>query len=366
MENNEKNVEMEGKQKKETLKKDKTKKKRFEWLDQFRGLVIILFIVQTLAYLNSGDPINGIVPAMAPHLNHGFKFFKFDRPLITIMDIGQQIFILLVGFMQGFAILKRKQKNGDLKKLWLHVLKRVGLVLVLSVVHSFGKGEGFDVYFIFFNGTMANIAWAGLAAGIAAIYIPKSDHRLFVGLGFMLIHSILYAIPEINAWESGDWEFPYKVINHIAIGIIATAYTQWFFTQDGKINKETIRTRVLPVSTAFFIAEYLLDFIQWSDHHEVTTPLAMLAIASSGYLLFIFYKMDEEDFHILGLTAFGKNMLSVFILEMVIIELLYLPLIEGIVGLNAFLDMLVLGMLPVVLIWIIAKTLEKFDIIIKV
>ena len=182
----------------------------------------------------------------------------------------------------------------------------------------------------------------------------------------MLIHSILYAIPSLNAWESGDWNFPYAVINHIAIGIIATAYTSWFFTQEGEINKETIRSRVLPVSTAFFIAEYLLDFIQWSDHHDVTTPLAMLALASSGFLIFIFYKMDEEDFHILGLTAFGKNMLSVFILEMIIIELLYLPLIEGVIGLNAFLDMLVLGILPVVLIWIIAKLLEKFDIIIKI
>ncbi|MHA1673327.1 MAG: hypothetical protein ACTSYI_06845 [Promethearchaeota archaeon] len=366
MEKIEETIKPEEKTKKEKLKKDKTKKKRFEWLDQFRGLIIILFIVQTMAYLFSGDPLNGIVPAIAPHLNHGYKFFKFERPIITIMDIGQQIFIFLVGFMQGFAILRRMGKNTDQKQLWLHIIKRFLLVIFLSIVHSFGKGEGFNVYFIFFEGTMANIAWAGLAAGIAAIYIPKADHRLFVGLGFMLIHSILYAIPNLNAWESGDWYFPYRVINHIAIGIVATAYTSWFFTQEGEINKETIRSRVLPVSTAFFIAEYLLDFIQWSDHHDVTTPLAMLALASSGFLIFIFYKMDEEDFHILGLTAFGKNMLSVFILEMVIIELLYLPIIEGIVGLNAFLDMLILGMVPVVLIWIIAKLLEKFDIIIKV
>ncbi|MHA1611260.1 MAG: hypothetical protein ACTSVZ_12250 [Promethearchaeota archaeon] len=366
MEKKENSIENEEKLKISKPKKDKTKKMRFEWLDQFRGLVILLFIVQTMAYLFSGDPINGIVPAIAPHLNHGYQFFKFDRPIITIMDIGQQIFIFLVGFMQGFAIFKRMDKNADQKQLWIHIIKRFLLVIILSIIHSFGKGEGFNTYFIFFEGTMANIAWAGLAAGIAALYIPKADHRLFVGLGFMLIHSILYAIPGLNEWKSGDWKFPYSVINHIAIGIIATAYTSWFFTKEGKISKETIRSRVLPVSTAFFIAEYCLDFIQWSDHHDVTTPLAMLAIASSGFLIFIFYKMDEEDFHILGLTAFGKNMLTIFILEMVIIELVYIPLIEGIAGLNVFLDMLILGMLPVVMMWAIAKALEKFDIYIKV
>ncbi len=353
-------------EKKENLKQKKPKKPRFEWLDQFRGLVILLFIVQTMAWKFSGDPVNGILPAIAPHLNHGYKFFKFTRPIITIMDVGQHVFIFLVGFMQGFAILKRKQKNAEPKQLWLHIGKRFLLVILLSVVHSFGAGHGFDVYFIFFNGTMANIAWAGLAAGIAMLYIPKADHRLLVGLGFMLLHSILYAIPGINEWQSGDWEFPYKVINHFAIGIIATSYTSWFFTPEGKINKDTIRSRVLPVSTAFFIAEFLLDFIQWSDHHEVTTPLAMMAIATSGFLIFLFYKMDEENFHILGLSAFGKNMLTVFILEMVILELLYLPLIEDVVLLNTFLDMLLLGMVPIVLMWGIAKILDKFDIIIKV
>lgn len=361
MENIENNSE-----KQENLTIPKPKKIRFEWLDQFRGLVILLFIIQTAAYLFSGDPINGIMPTVAPHLNHGFKYARFERPLITIMDIGQHIFIFLVGFMQGFAILKRKQKNANSKHLWLHIVKRFLLVILLSIVHSLGAGFGFDVYFIFFNGTMANIAWAGLAAGIAMLYVPKPDHRLIIGLGFMLLHSILYAIPSINEWESGDWEFPYKVINHIAIGIIATAFTSWFFTPEGKINKETIRSRVLPISTAFFMLEFCLDFIQWSDHHEVTTPIALMSIASSGFLIFLFYKMDEENFHILGLTALGKNMLVVFILEMVILELVYIPLIENSIGILRFLDMILLGMVPIVLMWLIAKLLEKFDVIIKI
>ena len=37
---------------------------RFEWLDQFRGIVIVLFIVQTFAYAFSSDII------LPPMVNH--------------------------------------------------------------------------------------------------------------------------------------------------------------------------------------------------------------------------------------------------------------------------------------------------------
>ena len=89
------------------------------------------------------------MPVLAPHLNHGYKYAQYARPLITIMDIGQQIFIFLVGFMQGFSIYRRRLKGLEQKLLWLHILKRFGLVILLSIIHGLGKGEGFDVYFIF-------------------------------------------------------------------------------------------------------------------------------------------------------------------------------------------------------------------------
>ncbi len=354
----------------ETEKKEKKEKKkiiRFEWLDQFRGIIIILFIIQTCAWLfdvNEGWSI----PLMAPALNHGFRYANLERPLITMIDLGQQIFIFLVGFMQAFAVLKRKEKGLSDGKIWLHIGKRFVLVMVLSVVHSYVKPEMGELnsYFIIAEGTLANIAWAGLAAGIAALYIQKPKFRLIVGLGVMLVHSILYMFESLHTLKDGDWSFPFLTINHIAIGLIASAFTLWFLTPKGEINEEGIKKNVLPVTIAFMISSYLLDFIQWSDHHTVSTPLAMLAISVAALSLYVFYHFDKDGFHIPGLSTFGKNMLMVFLFSMVINELVYYGLIEGLLGLSGIFDMFLLGIVPILLIWIIAKIFEKLNLIVKI
>ena len=346
-------------------KKEKKKKIRFEWLDQFRGLIIVLFIIQTCAWIFSNDPAGGIMPLMAPALNHGFEYADYARPLITVIDLGQQIFIFLVGFMQAFAVLKRKERGYTDKKIWIHIGKRFVLVMILSVVHALAADK-FNTYFILAEGTLANIAWAGLAAGIAALYIPKPKFRLIAGLGVMLVHSILYMFEGLITLRAGDWKFPFLTINHIAIGFVASAFTLWFLTPKGEINEEGIKKNVLPVIVAFMVSSYLLDFIQWSDHHTVSTPLAMLAIAVGAFFLYTFYHFDKDGFHIPILSTFGKNMLMVFLFSMVINELVYFGLIEGLLGLSGIFDMVLLGIVPILLIWIIAKIFEKLNLIVKI
>lgn len=346
------------------IKKEKKKKFRFEWLDQFRGLIIILFIIQTCAWIYSISE-DWPIPLMSPALNHGFKYADLERPLITMIDLGQQIFIFLVGFMQAFAVLKRKEKALSDGKIWLHIGKRFVLVMILSVLHGLAA-EKFHSYFILAEGTLANIAWAGLAAGIAALYISKPKFRLIAGLGVMLVHSILYMFNSLHLWRAGDWKFPFLTINHIAIGLVASAYTLWFLTPKGEINEEGIKKNVLPVTIAFMISSYLLDFIQWSDHHTVSTPLAMLAISVAALFLYVFYHFDKDGFHIPGLSTFGKNMLMVFLFSMVINELVYYGLIEGLLGLSGIFDMVLLGIVPILLIWLIAKIFEKFNLIVKI
>lgn len=44
---------------------------RFDWLDQFRGLLILIFIIQTVGT----HLLNEIgFPIFAPHLNHGDSY----------------------------------------------------------------------------------------------------------------------------------------------------------------------------------------------------------------------------------------------------------------------------------------------------
>jgi predicted acyltransferase len=350
------------------IKNPKKERVRFGWLDQFRGLVIILFIIQTVAWKFSADPANILTPLMSPYLNHGFRYADFARPLITFIDLGQQIFIFLVGFMQAFAVLKRRQKGYSTKKIWIHIGKRFGIVMVLSILLTFAQPHGYNTWEAFFLGTLANIAWAGLAAGIVALYLPKGDKRLVVGLVLMVIHTICYAFPGIREWEGAGLEFPFTVINHMAISCIAAAFTAWIFTDDGKVKEQSMRARILPVSLWFFISSYFLDFLQWADHHYVTSSLVGLAIATSGFILYLFYKFDQEDFKIPGLTAMGKNMLMIFILSMILNELVYIEIMinSGLLGQNGLIDLLLMGIPPILFMWIIAKLLERFNLYIKI
>ncbi len=40
--------------------------KRYEWLDQFRGLIIILLIVSVITWPLSGDLVGGVIPIGPP------------------------------------------------------------------------------------------------------------------------------------------------------------------------------------------------------------------------------------------------------------------------------------------------------------
>ncbi|MHA1625618.1 MAG: hypothetical protein ACTSWH_10860, partial [Promethearchaeota archaeon] len=82
--------------------------------------------------------------------------------------------------------------------------------------------------------------------------------------------------------------------------------------------------------------------------------------------LYTFYHFDKDGFHIPGLSTFGKNMLMVFLFSMVINELLYFELIKDLLGLSGILDMLLLGIVPILLIWIVAKIFEKLNWIVKI
>ena len=347
--------------------RNKKKKVRFEWLDQFRGVVIILFAVQTLAWSLNGKPADlaaGLYPILPPWVNHGWRFAAYSGipDMITLIDLGQAIFIFLVGFMQAFAVLKRKQKSDSDKEVWIHLIKRFLLIMMLNIVHMAASGDLDNVKKLLLTGTLAQIGWAGLMAGIVSMYIAEGDKRLIVGGSIMLVHSILYAI---NMFEplSG---VPFDLINHIAVAIFAAAFAQWVLKADGTVNEEGFKNRVLPVWIGSIVAAYLIGMIQWADHGDATTSHSSLAVRVSGLSIYTFYKMDKDGFHVWGLTAFGKNMLFIFLMEMILIELVYLPIVENLVRISPFLDLILFGILPILMLWVLAKLLEWKDIYIKV
>ncbi|MBN2157112.1 MAG: hypothetical protein JW776_13795 [Candidatus Lokiarchaeota archaeon] len=379
-------VEKEKPPKKPGKEKPKRRERiRFEWLDQFRGIVIVLFIVQTFAYAFSGNPSGGILPILPPMVNHGYKYINFGDgipKIITLVDIGQQIFIFLVGFMQAFAVMKRKQKSEEKWRVWTHTGIRVAGIFALSILHVliefFLDGPPFDFEKAFLTGTLANIAWAGLFAALISILMQNGNIRFWTGFGLMIITETLWYVTSTHGglaplFTSNLLDTLLPLVGHIEIGIIAAGVAGWIFKPDGTIKEEGWKKQVLPLAIGFMVLSYLSWFINWADHHKVNMSLATMAIGFSSLMIFTFYAMGQRNFKIPLLTPLGKNMLLVFLLSMIINEVIYKDMILisfNLIGLPTWygplLDMLLVGIIPTILMWAIVWPLDKFNIIIKI
>ena len=116
----------------ETIEQEEKRKEplhvRYEWFDQFRGLIIIFLIISVVTWELSGSfPI--IQPIGPPLLNHGYKYYNGYPALITIIDIGQQIFMFVMGFGAYLAFTSRREKRG-VKAAWIHGIIRVGVYML--------------------------------------------------------------------------------------------------------------------------------------------------------------------------------------------------------------------------------------------
>jgi hypothetical protein len=112
------------------------------------------------------------------------------------------------------------------------------------------------------------------------------------------------------------------------------------------------------------MATYLWDYIQSAEHHDITTTLAMLAIATSMFMLFIFYAFDKFGFKVPMLSEYGKNILLMFLLTGLWDPYSELFTRSQLVD-NPFLAMLVIGMIPLLVEYAIAWLLAKKNIIVK-
>ena len=361
------------------------KNPRLEWLDQFRGLVVVLLIISTYTWILSGNLEKGLIPIGSTFLNHGCKYADWQdqgwATINTIIDIGQQIFIFIVGFVTGFSFKRRMEKEGS-KIAWSHAFRRFFVLMIFSLLDEGIFSDGFDFaqynwYNIFFYGTLGNLAWASIFACLAFYTIKEADTRVIIGIIIMVIHFGLYYIEPLHEWKLSSasgakfLEFPWNTINHIAIAIIGTAFFDYFKKDENSQDSAPIfeqypriKDRVLPLSTGAFVMFYILDFFQYAEHRHCTTALALTAIGTAGFVLFIFFNFDRFGFKIPMLSKIGKNMLFFFIFSLalnVITEAFDHVWLQN----NIWCAVLVIGVGEILIVSFIAWILDRYNIIIK-
>jgi len=348
--------------------------KRYEWLDQFRGIIIILLIVSVITWPLSGDFLGGVTPIGPPLLNHGFQYYKGYPAIITIIDIGQQIFMFILGYVGFIAFTSRRDKKG-IGAAWKHGIIRVAVLYGLSLLADGLIGglllEGSIPWDeVLYKGTLANLAIGSFAAYLSVYLIPKkADTRIYLCIGILVIHAALYFLPGFDHYGpiDGPLIFPWNALNHAAIAIAGTCFSQWYKLDPSDPNVG-FKKRILPVSTIAIIAFYFFDWIQFAEHHDATTSLALLSIAASGFLIAVFYGFEKMNFKVPVLSEMGKNMLLLFIIAFIFDQYVGF-LADGyrdFLIANPILTMILVGVLPIVIEAGIAMLLARKNIVFKI
>jgi len=338
-------------------------KSRLEFIDQFRGLIVVLFIIADVSWR--------YVEYTATFLMHGWDFYDTFPQMITIIDIGQQIFLFMVGFVGALAFYKHLEKNNG-KFPWIKFLFRLFSLLLLMILYDGimwepdgwimtepwpGQWEGWQ--WVFFEGTFATIFWSYIVA-IVILYLTQKrpDIRLIFAIVIFITHAVLYEIPIIRGSEIVTW----NTLNHIGITILATCTYDWWFNFDKRSDTPDagLKYRVIPSAILCYILCYLINYIQPADHSDSTTALAFMAIGTSQFISFIFYSFQKINVRIPMLSELGRN-----ILLMVLIVAVQSEWLELIPVNNALIAMLWVGILPIALCMLIAWILNRYKLYLR-
>lgn len=358
-----------------------SKYERWEWVDQFRGLVVVFLVIAAITWILSGGHINGVGdpnnPPIGPtYLNHGWKFAEFNGwpNIITLIDLGQQILMFIVGFVGALAYYHHREKEGELGA-FIHILRRfTALMFFAMLVDELFDGNliisDWNLVSVFWTGTFPNLAWGSLIGLIAVMVLKhKPNQRCLIAAVIMICYSVMFAIPELQTWAWMDgnrkiFEIPWNTINHVAIAIFGTCTYDWYMMKTKENPEFGWTKRILPIGTVCFIFAWLVNYIEPAEHHDATTALALMAIATSQFILFIFYSFDKFGFKISPLSTMGKNILIMFLITGYWDP--YFDIFEkAALVANPWLALVVVGVIPIVFQWLVAWILDQNKIIIK-
>ncbi len=355
---------------------------RYVWLDQARGIIALLFIISALTWAHRGDLLLG-VPLLGPtYLDHGYNYYNGSPPMITLIDVGQSIFLFFVGLTGYIAFSSRLRKRGA-KGALVYGLQRVLMLYVLSVMGELigdASGEAglnigllmekFDWQMVFLKDIMAVIAAGAAATYLAVYFVPNADRRAWIAIGIFAVHALAYAAYVVDRHSSVDDvlglpQLPIGTIALAGLSILGSCFGQWL-RYDPEDVLVGMRKRIVPVTGYCLLVSYCLEWIQHSDPHDDTAALMLLAAGLSGLLLVFMYGLNSIGIELPILTPLGKNLLLVFIIGAIGFDFYFELIPDWLIYGYPFGALLFIGFLPLYALVLLTRFLDRHNIIIRV
>ncbi len=216
------------------------KAKRFEFVDQFRGFIVILMLLDHSSY----------------YLNSIWKYLDPADPLFS--SWGQFLlryssylcapgFLMMNGTMIWYTFQKRRQKGiADGKTRW-DLIKRGLFLVLLQMTWVNSSWSGFERFDPFHLGIISSI---GMSMILLTFIIQfKWQYRLGIGIAILLIHPFLLQIhyDPSNTWQmavmqtfidAGEFN-KYPVIPWFAVAVLGSVMAPGWLNA-WKTDKEKI------------------------------------------------------------------------------------------------------------------------------
>lgn len=345
---------------------------RYDWLDQARGFVVLLLIISMPTSEYAGDLLTGDPVLGPPMLNHGYEYFDGDPAITTFIDSGQALFLMIMGFVGYTAFTSRLRKRGVNAAFW-YCARRVGVLYALASIDcvllelaTSGKPKWAD---FFYNGTFAMIALGTLCAFLSIVVIPNADRRMLFSVGLIMLHSLLYAFPlfDHHTWYDNILalpKFPFGTLGMCAMAIAGSSFGQWHAMDPGD-PCAGFRKRIVPVSTAAFVAAYCMDWVQPAQHHDSNAAMLLQAMYIGGFMLMIFFAFGEVGFRFPLLSSLGRNLLLMFALGGLFIGIYLDCFPKEFLLQSPYLALLLGGLAPIVMLSCIAVFLDRRGIMVR-
>lgn len=276
-----------------TTKKERTS--RFEFIDQYRGLVgVMMLLGHSNYYWNSlwhhFDPLDPVFPSLA---QFGLRYMGY---------LCAPGFLMMNGAMVWYSYTRRRAAGkSDVSAKW-HLIQR-GLFLVLVQVTWVNSSWG--GFASFKPGHLGIIACIGLAMiGVSFIVHLNWKYRLAIALVAMGIHPLLLTIPydSESLWQlvtmqtfvdSGSWN-KYPLIPWFSLALLGSVMaTGWL--EVWKTPKE----RIVKSLAIMFAALALATLVRVGRDYGNIFPFSYLG----HYSFFLDQKYPPSLYH--GLWFFG-------------------------------------------------------------